>query len=82
MHRLEPVARVRQRPMHDGRERVGEITLLERLAQRDLLHVAGVGGNHFLVHRRQEVARSWPVNKEHFQVAQLVARLLVTARSS
>ena len=36
MHRLEAVARVRQRPAHDGRERVGEIALLERVAQADV----------------------------------------------
>ena len=30
--RLEPVARVRQRAMHDGGQRIGEIALLERLA--------------------------------------------------
>ena len=31
MDRLQAVAGVRQRPVHDGRERVGEIALLERL---------------------------------------------------
>ena len=56
VHRLEPVARVRQRAMHDGRKRIGEIALLERLAQRDLLHVAGIGGNQFCIHGSQQVA--------------------------
>ena len=32
MHRLQPVARVGQRPVHDGGERVGEVALLERFA--------------------------------------------------
>ena len=50
MHRFEAVARIRQSAMHDGGERISEVALLERLAQRDLLHVAGIGGNHFLVH--------------------------------
>ncbi len=51
MHRLEPVACVGQRAMHDGRQGVGEIALLERLAQRDLLHVAGFfWGNQLFVH--------------------------------
>ncbi len=51
MHGLEPVARVRQRAMHDGGERVSEIALLERFAQRDLLHAVRFGGSYFLVHR-------------------------------
>jgi topoisomerase IV subunit A len=50
MHRLEPVARVRERAVHDGGERVGEIALLQRLAQRDLLHFSWRGGNQFLIH--------------------------------
>ena len=44
MHRLQAVAGVRQRAMHDGRERVGEIALLERVAQHDLVISAGSGG--------------------------------------
>ena len=36
VHRLQPVAGVGQGPPHDGRERIGEITLLERLAQIDV----------------------------------------------
>ena len=32
MHGLEPVARIRQRPVHDRGERVSEIALLKRLA--------------------------------------------------
>ncbi len=35
MHGLQPVARVRQRAAHDGGERIGEVALLERLAQVD-----------------------------------------------
>ena len=57
MHRLEPVARVRQRAVHDGRERIGEIALLERLAQRDFLHPLRIRGNHFLVHVSLALAR-------------------------
>ena len=36
VHRLEPVARIRQRAVHDGGERVCEIALFQRIAQRDL----------------------------------------------
>ena len=36
MHRLQPVARVGQRAAHDGGERIGEIALLQRVAQVDL----------------------------------------------
>ena len=39
VHRLHTVARVGQRAVHDGGERIGEIALLERLAQGDLLHL-------------------------------------------
>ena len=37
MHGLQAVAHVGQRAMHDGRERVGEIALFQRLAQIDRL---------------------------------------------
>ena len=38
MHRLQAVARIRQRAVHDGRERVGEIALFQRLAQLNLVN--------------------------------------------
>ena len=50
MHRLQPVARIGQRAMHDGGKRVGEVALLERLAQGDFLHIAAVGGNQLFAH--------------------------------
>ena len=50
VHRLQPVARIGQRPVHDGGERIGEIALLQRLAQRDFLHLAPVGGNQLFAH--------------------------------
>ncbi len=37
MYRLQPVAHIRQRAVHDRRQRIGEITLLQRLAQIDRL---------------------------------------------
>ena len=37
MHRLQAVAGVRQRAVHDGRERISEVALLERVAQHDLV---------------------------------------------
>ncbi len=36
MHGLQSVAGVGKRPAHDGRERIGEIALLERVAQVDV----------------------------------------------
>ncbi len=50
VHGLEAVARVRQRAVHDGGERVGEVALFQRLAQRDLFHLAFVGGNQSFTH--------------------------------
>ena len=44
VHRLEPVARIRQRAVHDGRQRIGEIALFQRIAQRDLLDRTADGG--------------------------------------
>ncbi len=37
VNRLQPVARIRQRAVHDGGERIGEIALLERRFQIDTL---------------------------------------------
>jgi len=52
MNRLEPVARIRQRAMHDRGECVGEIALLERVAQRNILDIAAAWrwGNQLLTH--------------------------------
>ncbi len=47
--RLQTVARIGKRAMHDGRQRIVEIALLQCLAERDLLHV-GRPGNRFVVH--------------------------------
>jgi hypothetical protein len=44
VNRLQPVAGIRQAPVHDGGQRVSEIALLQRLAQRDLLDVIRFGG--------------------------------------
>ena len=41
MHRLQPVARIRQRPPHDGRKGIGEIALFERVLQ---VHAIGTVG--------------------------------------
>ena len=38
VHRLQAVARIRQRAVHDGGERIGEIALFQRLAQRHLVN--------------------------------------------
>ena len=37
VHRLQPVAGVRQGAVHDGRERIGEIALFQRIAQHHLV---------------------------------------------
>ena len=37
MHRLQPVAHIRQRARHDGRQGIGQVALLERLPERDRL---------------------------------------------
>ena len=60
MDRLQAVAHVRQGAVHDGRERIGEVALLERLAQIDRQHLAArphpvivavaLGRNHALSH--------------------------------
>ena len=50
VHRLEPIARVGQRAIHDGGERIGEIALFQRPAQRDLFDLALVGGNQSFAH--------------------------------
>ena len=64
MDRLEAVARIRQRAVHDGGERVGEIALFQRLAQRNVLHVARVfRGNHFGCHGMPGLARLQTSNK-------------------
>ena len=39
MHRLQPVADVRQRAVHDGRQRIGEIALFQRRLQIDRFNV-------------------------------------------
>ena len=55
VHRFQPVARVRERPAHDGRQRVGEIPLLEGVAQTDNLglgnRIGGRGGEGDLAMR-------------------------------
>ena len=50
MDGLKPVPRIRERTMHDGGERISEVALLERLAQRDFLNVLWFGGNQCLAH--------------------------------
>ena len=62
VHRLEAVARVRQRAVHDGGQRVSEIALLQRLAQCDFLDVRGFGRNQTLAHAAR-LARNPGMNK-------------------
>ena len=62
MNGLEPVARIRQRAPGDGGERVLEITLLQRLPQRNLFDVAVARGNQLLSHV-QELMPGHAMNK-------------------
>ena len=50
VHRLQAVAGVRQRAVHDGRERVGEIALLQRVAQHDLVDLGRFRRNQSFSH--------------------------------
>ena len=49
VHRLQPVAHIRQRAGHDGRQRVGEIALGQRVLQVGFLDVADQIIRHCLV---------------------------------
>jgi len=55
MHRLQPVAHIRQRAVHDGGERIGKISLLQRFAQIDVM--LGFWGRRNFGHRGY--SRSW-----------------------
>ena len=50
VHRLQPVARIGQRAVHDGRQRIGEIALFERVAQPDLVDFGRLWRNQCLSH--------------------------------
>jgi hypothetical protein len=52
VHRLQPIARIRKRAIHDRGEGVGEIALFQRLAQSDLLDLAFFRGNQSFSHGR------------------------------
>ena len=52
VHRFQPVAGVGKRPVHDGGQRIGEIALLQRIAQLDLLDVRRFRGNQSFTHAR------------------------------
>ena len=49
VNRLEAVARIRQRPAGNGGERVLQIALFQRVAQRNLFHFAVAGGISFVL---------------------------------
>ena len=50
VHRLEAVAGVGQRAVHDGRERIGEIALFQRLAQLNLVNLRRFRRNQSFSH--------------------------------
>ena len=62
VHRLEPVARIRQGAPRDGGERVLEIALLERVPQRNLFDLAVARTNQLLAHEPRVTAR-WATDK-------------------
>jgi len=62
VHRLQSVARVRQRAAGDGGQRVLQIALFERLAQRDLFDAAGGWRNQLFAHDK-ELMRARGMNK-------------------
>ena len=51
MHGLEPVPRVGKRAIHDRRERIGEVALLQRRPQRNVVNLGGIGGNQYVAHK-------------------------------
>jgi hypothetical protein len=71
MHRLEPVASVRQRAACDGGQRLLEIALLQRGTQRNILDVTTRRrGNQLFAHESWVLRRaarnkpeSWPAAK-------------------
>ena len=71
--RLEAVAHIRERAVHDGGERVGEIALLQGLAQRHWLDGPGARQNRFRRHdgglapRTARLKRPWEI-KLHKQM--------------
>ena len=48
--RLQSIARIRQRPVHDRRKRVSEIALLQRIAQHDLVDFGRLRRNQCFSH--------------------------------
>ena len=60
MHRLEPVARIRQRAVHDGRERIREIALFQRLAQRNIRAARPAAGESVACPWRLDTAGDGP----------------------
>ena len=75
MHRLQAVAGVRQRAVHDGRERVSEIALFQRIAQHHLVDFRRLRRNQSFSHGEglnfwgesgKTRIRSWPCSCEQF----------------
>ena len=50
VHGLQAVAHVGQRAVHDGRQRIGEVALLQRILEVDRLDAVGAGQNWFVAH--------------------------------
>ncbi len=50
VHGLQAIAHVGQRAVHDGRQRVGEVALFQRIPEVDRLDAVGAGQNRFVAH--------------------------------
>jgi hypothetical protein len=50
VNRLEAIAKIRESPVHDRRERIGEVTLFQRFAEIDRLNGAASGRNQCFSH--------------------------------
>jgi hypothetical protein len=57
VHGFQAIARVRQRPVHDRRERIGEIALFQRLLQVDALELLAGRRLVLLAHNQKPPAR-------------------------
>ena len=66
MHRLQAVAGIRQRAVHDGRERVSEVALLQRVAQHDLVDFGRLFGRKLSFSHKSKSFKSFPAVSQGF----------------
>jgi hypothetical protein len=73
MNRFEPVAGIRQRATGDGRKRILEIALLERVPQRNLFDLTVARGNQLLAQEIELLPRK-ASNKQRISRSRLPRR--------